>query len=269
MSELKTDSHLWKVVPLSKGQLLDVRSEDIVEHGLFRICETYRGGGGYDLFPEISERFFGKKHHKQFIVQLFGCNLDCPYCYVTREGVWGKFKHISTEDLLDYYSWAYEKHKQTVFHLMGGAPALQMKFWPELIDQFLQLTSDVGHIFHSDLLLTESVYDDNILKQISRERCLYAVDIKGLSSSEHLKNTRKDFNSDLFWKNLSKLELLRVPYYITFTNVCIENILTFWQDFSNLYPDSIEQQYINSNVIKLIDYKALAHVDDVKWGNQK
>ena len=25
----------------------------------------------------------------QFVVQLRGCVLNCPYCYVTQDGVWG------------------------------------------------------------------------------------------------------------------------------------------------------------------------------------
>jgi hypothetical protein len=43
----------WKVVPLSPGQLLDVRPEDILNDGHFRRCNTYRGGGGYDQFPRL------------------------------------------------------------------------------------------------------------------------------------------------------------------------------------------------------------------------
>lgn len=41
----------WPVVPLSEGQLKDVNPADILEEGLYRKCDTYRGGGGYDQFP--------------------------------------------------------------------------------------------------------------------------------------------------------------------------------------------------------------------------
>ena len=108
--------HKWKVVPLSLNQLRDVRKEDVLEDGIFRKCDTYRGGGGYDQFPIICEKRLGERRHHQFVVQLFGCNLDCPYCYVTREGVWGEPIQITTEQLVQ----AFQRSVQEVFHLMGG-----------------------------------------------------------------------------------------------------------------------------------------------------
>ena len=41
----------FKVCPVQGRQLLDVRPEDIFED--FRICDTYRSGGGYDQLPAI------------------------------------------------------------------------------------------------------------------------------------------------------------------------------------------------------------------------
>ncbi len=61
----------WKVVPISKGQKKDVRKEDLLEGEHFRKCSTYRGGGGYDKFPEYCEKILGVRHSEQFIVQLF------------------------------------------------------------------------------------------------------------------------------------------------------------------------------------------------------
>jgi len=68
--------HLWKVVPISSGQLLDVRKEDLLEGNLYRKCSCYQGGGGYDKFPEIHKRRFGEEKSQQFVVQLYGCNLE-------------------------------------------------------------------------------------------------------------------------------------------------------------------------------------------------
>ena len=80
----------WPVVPVCKAQRKDVRPEDILHGGLFRLCDTYRGGGGYDQFNAIYEKCFGKKvNPTQFVVQLKGCPLNCDYCYVTNEGVSG------------------------------------------------------------------------------------------------------------------------------------------------------------------------------------
>lgn len=256
----------WKVVPLSKGQLLDVRPDDVIERGLFRKCETYRGGGGYDKFPIRAESKWGVKHHLQFIVQLFGCHLDCPYCYVTREGVWGTPVKLTTKDLMESFLRSWRMHGTTVFHMMGGAPALQMKKWPEVIRKLEEYAG--RFVFHSDLLLTEASYSAETLSQIWSPYALYAVDIKGLTQEEHLRNTRKPYNSRLLWHNLTLLERLDVPYYITFTNVAADNKLHFWIDFANEFPKSYHRRSMESFDIKLIDYKATAHVDNVSWGKQ-
>lgn len=258
--------HLWKVVPLSKGQLLDVRPEDIVANGHFRLCDTYRGGGGYDQFPRIAELRFGTLHRRQFIVQLFGCNLDCPYCYVTREGVWGQPVEYSTTDLVAAYfdALATEPNPPSVFHLMGGAPALQLKFWPELVEAFQRETKH--SVFHSDLMLTESEYDYSALRAVARPNCLYAVDIKGLTPEEHLKNTRKPFLEGRFWRNLDLLERAKVPYYITFTACSQANIDAFWELFLENYPFSYQERFSEAFSIDLINYDALPHVDDIPWG---
>ena len=251
----------WKVVPLSQGQLLDVRKEDVLSGGDFRLCETYRGGGGYDQFPSIIEKRSGKNHHKQFIVQLFGCNLDCPYCYVTRAGVWSKPKQLTTLQLVEAFQSAHETHEATVFHLMGGAPALQLKQWPALIEALASVKFE--YVFHSDFLLTEGVYSEDVLKKLARKDCLFAVDVKGLTKEEHLRNTRKPFQEELFWKNLGRLEETKVPYYVTFT--AVETPSLFWKKFQELWPKSYERVVSESFSINLIDYEAAPHIDDVPW----
>jgi len=77
----------WKVCPIQGRQLRDVREEDLF--GDFRLCDSYRGGGGYDQFPRIySDRRDVPIEglNSQFVVQLYGCPLNCHYCYVTRDG---------------------------------------------------------------------------------------------------------------------------------------------------------------------------------------
>ncbi len=259
-------NHQWKVVPLSEGQLKDVREEDILEGGLFRMCETYRGGGGYDMFLAISAKRTGYEHHRQFIVQLFGCNLDCPYCYVTREGVWGPWTAVPTSELVESFMRAQVHAGATVFHLMGGAPALQLDHWPELI-QALWQKAPYPWIFHSDLMLTERDYDPRVLQQLMTPRALFAVDVKGLTDEEHLKNTRKPWLQERFWFNLNKLEALRVPFYFTFTNIADRRPLWDWYD--KYWPGLKHRRQGESFTIELIQYDALAYVDRVPWGGQK
>jgi uncharacterized Fe-S cluster-containing radical SAM superfamily protein len=245
----------WKVVPLSRGQLHDVRDEDILDNGQFRKCETYRGGGGYDQFPKITNQKFGHAYHQQFIVQLFGCNLDCPYCYVTRAGVWGRYVEYSTEELIE----AFKRSGQEVFHLMGGAPALVIEHWHEII---YLLPKRV--LFHSDMMLTEKDYDIDVLSSVRSPIAMLAVNVKGVTPEEHLKNTRKPLNEDRFWNNLHKIsEIIPNNFYITFTNVTKENQELFWkkagESFTKCHQDG-------SFAIDLIDYDALPFVDEVPWG---
>ena len=86
----------WPVVPLCEKQLRDIRQKDILEDGLYRLCDIYRGGGGYDQFINIYNKRFGTSltDGRQFVVQLYGCPLRCPYCYVTEDGVKSKPTHI-------------------------------------------------------------------------------------------------------------------------------------------------------------------------------
>lgn len=254
--------HVWKVARLSPGQLLDVCKEDILCRGYARKCDTYRGGGGYDQFPKIAAKRGKGSHRLQFIIQLYGCNLDCPYCYVTREGVWGEFQRFSTLGLAMMFKGAHEANGCTVFHLMGGAPAIQLPWWPELIEALRGLS--VPHVFHSDLMLTERHYSRDVLRRIAQPQCLFAVNIKGLTDEEWVKNTRKPSDFYLFWDNLKSLEETLVPYYITFTDV--QDTERFWMTFKDLFPDTYWKRRDESFKINLIDYEAVQHVDDVPWG---
>lgn len=215
---------LWPVVPLCELQRLDVRDEDLLEGGLYRKCNTYRGGGGYDQYPVIAEARFGRRYIEQFVAQLQGCPLRCPYCYVTPEGVRGIAVHVTTSDLVA----SFKQSKQEVLHLMGGAPALYLQHWPELLDL---LGSDVP--FHSDFLLCEGVYTKQMIRQVCRDNCLYAIGIKGIDHWSWQRNTGLDmpYPDRLILHNLLQIFTAGEPknFYFTFTNLV----------------DAIAQEYLN------------------------
>ena len=255
---------MWSAVPLSKGQLLDVNTNDILFDGKFRKCNVYKGGGGYDHFPMLSNKYFGQPHNLQFIVQLFGCNLDCPYCYVTREGVWSEGNEFSSGQLVKYFN----QTDCTVFHLMGGAPALYMKHWPELIRE-LKINGKANFLFHSDIMLSEHNYSEDVLREIAFDRALYAVNIKGVTPEEYERNTRKKMNEKMIWQNLSKMEKNDVPYYITFTGVSKENTEMFWDQYKIYFGEELrDKRFADAYTINLIIYNAQPHIDDVPWGKQ-
>lgn len=247
--------HKWPVVPISDFQKLDVRPEDLLANGHFRKCETYRGGGGYDQFPTISEKRLGVRAHQQFIAQLYGCNLDCPYCYVTRSGVWGAPVSYTTEGLVD----AYMGSGQEVFHLMGGAPAIYLNQWPELLNG-LQGT---GAIFHSDLLLTERPYDEGVLRDItSFKNHLLAVDIKGVTAEDYERNTRKKFKAELFWDNFAAVLDSGVNFYMTFTNPDLRHYDSFIEEIYHRFGNHLgDKATCDCFTIPLIEYDAQPFVD--------
>lgn len=243
---------LWPVVPLCEAQLKDVREEDVLYGGLYRKCDTYRGGGGYDRFPYLFEARYGEHPNEQFVVQLQGCHLKCPYCYVTPEGVDGRPVMVSTEMLIqDYVDSGLQ-----VLHLMGGAPARYIEFWPHLIERLFEVKPDA--VFHSDLLLTEKIFSASTLKRIARDRCLYAVGIKGMPSGSYVHNTGLNFEKAVKHLAMIKLNAGRVHRllsnryaYFTFTN-CTEQEKGEFERYVGC-PD----MFADSFDIDLVQYEAI------------
>ena len=239
----------WKVCPIQGRQLKDVRPEDRFED--FRICNTYRGGGGYDQFPKIAERrglnWYGDIG-TQFVVQLYGCHLECPYCYVTSDGIWGHSVEYTSDELVVAYHRAFLKHKPAVFHLMGGAPGLYHKDWHTIVEILPK-----GTIFHSDLLLTEMDYDFISLRMAARTNALYAVNIKGTPES-HYENTGRTLNELRFWNNLDKVVDSGMNFYITVTKPDFDTA-AFLEKIEDRYPDRNILE--DSFYINLVEYEAI------------
>ena len=240
----------WRVCPVQGRQLKDVRKEDIF--GNFRFCDTYRGGGGYDQFPKIAkERGFTCRGDigLQFVVQLYGCTLTCPYCYVTIDGIHGEYEEYASIQLLGAYGRAFIARQPGVFHLMGGAPALYHHRWPGLLDV---IPEDV--IFHSDLMLVEREYDLPALQRCNAGNALYAVNIKGVTQEDHFRNTGQKLDEKLFWFNFYCVVDSGINFYLTFTNPDKDHLDAFKERIVARYGDWILNDHF---VIDLIDYEAL------------
>jgi len=244
-----------KVCPIQGRQLLDVRKEDIFED--FRVCNTYRGGGGYDMFPFIACKR-GLLHNwsrgnsaTQFVVQLYGCHLRCNYCYVTRDGVLGDYKEYSYRKLMEAFMRAYKEHNVGIFHLMGGAPAFYMDQWSHLIKLLHPY-----FIFHSDILLTEQLYTMDILRSIEYNNTLYAVNIKGVRDKDYEENTGRKMNWELFWTNLDMVVDSDINFYITFTNPDPDYINEFKTELVNRYNRRVLDE---SFTIELKQYDAIRY----------
>jgi len=191
---------MWYVAPFCDKQKKDIDPKDILDNftgkDLFRRCNIHDERGIQDRFGEIYQRRFGYlPDPNHFVVQLWGCPLRCPYCYVTPEGVRGDFIPIGNESLLH----AYEQSGLEVFHLMGGAPALYLDSWNKLYDRV--------KVFHSDFLLVEGEYEMEHLRFL---KGLFAVSIK-----ERYIYPMEDLS--LLWRNLERLVQAKVDFYVTFT----------------------------------------------------
>ena len=240
----------WKVCPIQGRQLKDVHKEDII--GDFRLCDTYRGGGGYDRFPYIAKKRGLKTDGNrglQFVVQLYGCHLNCPYCYVTRDGVFGEYKEYTSKELVNEFNRVFEDYNVGVFHLMGGAPAVYCEYWYEILNK---LESNV--MFHSDLLLTEKEYDPSVFYMLNRSNALYAINIKGVTAEDYHKNTNRRIDTKLFWFNLYTIIESGINFYLTFTNPDKDKLDEFKEFMSKKDGDRISD---DSFVIDLVDYEAL------------
>lgn len=241
------NSVTFKVVPLCERQKRDIKKEHLLDSGLYRVCDVYKGGGGYDKFPEICKRRLGYSYNVQFVVQLYGCTLSCPYCYVTKDGIFGSYKEVSLKSLL----MSFDRSNQNIFHLMGGAPALYIDDWNHILDKM-----DTSKVFHSDMLLTEKEYCDSTLDKINRDNTLYAVSIKGYGDS-YKSNTGVEFNSKLFWSNLNKLVAHNINFYFTYTNMSDTDIKEFKEECKNSVKYYEDKIFEDDFKIELVRYESL------------
>lgn len=247
--------YLWKVVPICERQRRDVNESDLIRNGLYRRCDIYKGGGGYDKFEDIYRKrnsIPDGNYSRQFVVQLHGCPLRCPYCYVTEDGIHAGYALVGTEQLVKDF-------KDTglrVFHLMGGAPALYIEQWADIIKQLER--EACGIPFHSDLLCVEKPYDDSILEELAAHKdTLYAVSIKGATQEEFKKNTGVELDTDLFWDNFTKLVKHNIPFYITYTGMDSNSRMLFETEVCSRFPDTYNKILEDSFSINLVHYKAL------------
>ena len=213
----------WPVVPICELQRLDVREEDLLN-----------GGAGYDRLPYIANRRLGvdvDRAKDQFVVQLYGCPLDCWYCYVTPDGVAGTWRAVSALELRD----AFIASGCSVFHLMGGAPALYLSRWRELAGCLPSYA-----LFHSDFLGVESLYDPDDLRGLPG---LHAFNVKNTDDVT-------GYDVDLVVENLRRLRASDVDFYLTFTN------LPGRPDWLSGFDESL---FDDSYYIPIKDYRCLRY----------
>lgn len=211
-------------VPISRIgniQKVDVeRSSGIVFHDdIARICTVVKDKHAHDdrgdKSPFRMAMLFGgswEDYNHHFIVQVAGCPLKCPYCYVDNMEV---DTSMSANDLVDRFIKFKEEVeskfniKLKVFHFMGGAPALYCDFWKELRDT-LDKRGLKDTILFSDVILVEEYFvNKKPWEFLNLHHFILTGCLKGTNEENFIKNT--GFN--LFQQSLKELE-----NYISYPN---------------------------------------------------
>lgn len=196
------------VMPICERQRRDVREQDLVYWNslpLGRFCTITNAGGGYDRFRDLYLARNGvDTGDTHLILQVYGCTMECPWCYVTPDGIWGDAKTASAcllhvKDIASIV----RNTNAKVFHLMGGAPALYLDVWADLIQEL-----PAGVVFHSDFLLNESLYREDVLADIAATSTLQ---LHAVSCKPFAPLTRFQL------ENLFRLWKAKIPFYLTYT----------------------------------------------------
>lgn len=105
-----------------------------------RICTTNTGSRRDigDRSPYRMARLFGgmwQDYNNQYVIQVAGCPLDCPYCYVDNleeNAHWTVASIVNNFLAFSQMAVDFFHEPLNVLHLMGGAPAIYCSFWPKL-----------------------------------------------------------------------------------------------------------------------------------------
>ncbi len=247
------------IMPIGEIQKTDIRDEHRL--GYFRICASFKDikrQKGFDRFPHFAVNLFGKtlEHwNYHLIVQLRGCPLKCPFCYVDDEGLRILPPHnLPIKDLVLQAKSIIAKDKRLhVFHLMGGAPAMYVNSWDKILNIMNEnKMSDI--IFHSDIVLVEPDivpgFFTSLRKTAKHPNHLIAICIKGINEKNLIENSGvKNLIYIKYINNLRKVIDTGINFYLTLVNPDINDLPVFLDYLIKEYGSGI------TNKIQLLQIK--------------
>lgn len=242
-------------VPIAKigeTQRIDIeKSSGIVFYDdIGRICTVVKGKETFDergdKSPHRMARLFGgnwKDYNHHFIVQVAGCPLKCPYCYVDNLE---PDLYFTADGLVDKFIEFKEKVKAkfgiklNVFHFMGGTPGRYAEFWPEL-RKSLDEKGLKDTILFSDVILVENYfYKVRPREHLNLHHFLLTGCLKGTNKQNFIKNT----GWDLFEQSLRELS-----HYLSAPNFYLTLIAFEENDLENIYRIIPKERIDHLNVI--------------------
>lgn len=234
-----------------------IQMEDVLRSGLeihndfARTCTVAKGDPPAspigDTTPWILEKRYGhswKHWNRQFVVQVAGCPLECPYCYIDNLSAG---MAITIEEMISWYrEFRYRVHELNIFHFMGGCPGAHAHYWP-IIRQELDEAGFEDSVLVTDAILVEEwAYGIKPWIHIPN-RTLVLVCIKGTSFSNFEANTGR---------NLFPVAMRELNHYLPLSEV----------HFTLTEPDSRDIEHVKQwvgpdrlNVLTVKEYEV------VKW----
>jgi len=217
-----------------------------------RVCTVYtdtRRDIG-DKSPYRMAKMFGgtwAAYNNHFVVQVAGCPLDCPYCYVdnlepdidvSAVTLVALFKAFRDQAAVDF------KVPLNVFHLMGGAPAVYCKFWPELREELDHQGCEDVVLFSNTILVERHAHQVCPWEYMKLPRLIVEGCLKGTNPNNFWRNTGKDW----FYYAVAELALyvLYGNFYLTLINHDVKDLP--WV-YSSMEKDRVD-------LLTVVEYKA-------------
>lgn len=250
------------IAKIGKIQKIDIeRSSGIVFYDdVVRICTVVKDKKAHDnrgdKSPFRMAKIFGgnwQDYNNHFIVQVAGCPLKCPYCYV--DNLKADLLMTAKELVSRFIKFKKETEpkfniKLKVLHFMGGAPAIYCEFWKELRNS-LDKKGLKDIILFSDVILVENYFFKNKpWKFLKLHHFILTGCLKGTNKDNFIKNT----GYDLFQQSLKELKnyLSAKNFYLTLIGFDAKNLLEIYKiipkdkiDFLNIinYEVTKEKKY--------------------------
>lgn len=257
-----------KLAKIGPIQTIDVEKSGQEMHNDYaRTCTVMQGSPPKSDIGDTVPRTIAKRYgtnplyknplywNRHFIVQVAGCPLQCPYCYLDNltEG-----EHIAIETMVDWYITFRARAKDlNVFHLMGGCPGAYAPLWPDIRRELDERGLEDTVLLSDVILLEDLIYDVSPWKFIP-ERSIIVLSIKGTSFFNYYANT----GTNLFPESMTELQTYLT--YLTALDNTPKLQLQLHAHITNPNPEDIEllTSYLHpipTDIIKVKDYEV------VKW----
>ena len=230
---------LARIGPIQKVDI--ERSSGVVLFDDFaRICTVVKKRRSYDFRGDFAPYrmavMFGgswKSYNHHFIVQVAGCRLRCPYCYVDNLKTDCNFNADDlVEKFISFKAMARQKLRVdvNVFHFMGGMPGKYPEFWLELRES-LDKHGLKKVILFSDVVLLEDHFFKNSPWNYLYNLQLHHFVLTGCLKGTNPKNFKENTGFDLFEESLVELDHYsrRHQFYLTLIGFEQKDLSFLWK----------------------------------------